>query len=156
LTQQQTGQAARIAPDLVSGLALAVFGGLAMWQASRLPLGSIASPGAGYVPLLLGLLLTVFGLAIALLGRRAPAERMEWLEGNHALHIIGTCVFAALAIEDLGYRLTIAAILVYLLGVVERQRPLVVLGVTAALSLGTYFVFAGLLQVQLPLGPWGF
>ena len=150
-----TGRGPGLSPDRVAGLAIAGFGGLVVWQAARLPLGSLEGPGPGYLPLLLGILMAGLGLAIAGLRGAAPDGRLQWLEAGRALHVLGACAFAALALEDLGYRLTTAAILVYLIGVVERQRPIVVLPVAGLLSFGTYYVFAGLLQVQLPRGPWG-
>jgi hypothetical protein len=60
-----------------------------------------------------------------------------------------------LALERIGYRLTMIALLVFMLGVVERKRPLPILLVAVGFAFISYYVFATLLRVQLPQGPWG-
>ena len=47
------------------------------------------------------------------------------------------------------------ALLVFMLGVVERKRPLPTVLVAAGFAFISYYVFATLLRVQLPHGPWG-
>ena len=66
------------------------------------------------------------------------------------------CAFAALALERLGYRLTITTMLLFLLGVVERKRPVAAAIFAAALAGGTFLLFDGILRVPLPRGPLGF
>ena len=65
----------------------------------------------------------------------------------------------ALAIAAIGSfvagTLSVIALLVFMLGVVERKRPLVTLLVAFGFAFISYFVFATLLNVQLPRGPWG-
>ena len=46
-------------------------------------------------------------------------------------------------------------LLAFLLGVMERKRPAVVVAVALGLSLGSFFLFSNLLKVPLPRGPWG-
>jgi len=69
--------------------------------------------------------------------------------------IFAACAFAALGLERLGYRLTICVALLFLLGVVERKRPVVAVAFAAGFAAGTYFLFDTLLRVQLPRGPFG-
>ena len=142
--------------DRVAGAALVVVGLVAVWQSLQFPFGSLHRPGPAYVPVLLAVLLIVFGLAVAALGgasRRLDA--IGWAEWRHAVAIFATCAFAAVALERLGYRLTMAALLVFFLGVVERKKPLVVAAVALGFSLISYLVFATWLRVPLPLGPGG-
>jgi hypothetical protein len=70
--------------------------------------------------------------------------------------ILATCVFAALALERLGYRLTMAAVLGFLVGVVERKGILLSAAFALALALGSFYVFDTVLRVPLPRGPGGF
>jgi len=65
-------------------------------------------------------------------------------------------VVAALALERLGYRLTVVLVLAVLLGVVERRRSWVVVLVTVAAAFGSFWLFHNVLRVPLPRGPWGF
>jgi len=68
---------------------------------------------------------------------------------------MATCVFVALALERLGYRLTMAVACVFLLAVVERKGLVPALLFSVGLAAGTYYLFDTLLRVQLPRGPFG-
>ena len=142
--------------DRVAGAALAVFGVFVIWQSRVLPLGTLASPGPAFVPVALASLLALGGIAIALLGGpAAPLSSVGFREWRPAAAIPAVCAFAALALERLGYRLTILGVLLFLLGVVERKRPAASLLFAVVFSAGTFFLFDGLLRVPLPRGPFG-
>lgn len=143
--------------DRVSGIALILLALGVTWEAHKLPLGTLHNPGPGYMPTLLALVLGGLGIVIVVSGGNSPAFRsLGWGEGKHALAILGACAFAALALERIGYRLTTLLILLFVLGVVERKRPLAVTALSLGLSLGSFYVFYNLLRVQLPRSPWGF
>jgi putative tricarboxylic transport membrane protein len=146
--------------DRVTGVALALLGLFMIWEsllsARRLPLGTIRTPGPAYVPVLLAVLLIVFGVVIALMGARAPRLRsIGWSEWPHALGILFACALAALLLERLGYRFTIAIVLFLVLGVLERKHPVFAAAFALALALGTFYLFDTLLRVPLPRGPFG-
>ena len=63
---------------------------------------------------------------------------------------------AGLALEHIGYRLTIMGLLVFFIGIVERKPPLPVVLVSVGFSLASFYVIGDLLHVPLPVGPWGF
>jgi len=143
--------------DRVSGVALVLLALGVIWEAQKLPLGTLHNPGPGYMPTFLAIILGALGLGIVAMGGESAGFRsLGWGEGRHALAILGACAFAALALERIGYRLTTLVVLVVILGVVERKRPLLVGILSLALSLGSYYVFHNLLRVQLPRGPWDF
>jgi hypothetical protein len=81
---------------------------------------------------------------------------MKWTEATRAAVIIGACAAATLALERIGYRLTVIALLVFLLIVIERKRPLPAALVALGFSLGSFYVVGDLLRVPLPRSPWGF
>lgn len=142
--------------DRVAGAALAVFALFVLWQSRTLPLGSLANPGPAYMPVALASLLLLGGVAIALLGRDSPRlASLGFSEWRHAAAIFAACAFAALALERLGYRLTILLALLFLVGVIERKGPAVALIFAVALAAGTFFLFDTLLRVPLPRGPFG-
>ena len=119
-------------------------------------MGSLSEPGAGSVPLILALLLGIAGMLIATLGGSArTVSELGWSEGPRAIAILIAAGFAIFAFEALGYRLTITALLVFLIGVVERRNPLTVLAVSIGFAVISYWLFNTLLLVQLPRGPWG-
>jgi hypothetical protein len=81
---------------------------------------------------------------------------VKWTEATRALIILAACGAATLALERIGYRLTVIALLVFLLIVVERKRPLPVALTALGFSLASYYIVANLLRVPLPSSPWGF
>ena len=145
--------------DRVGGLTLAALALFVIEESYRLrlPLGTLQNPGPAYVPVLLSVLLLAFALMVAALGGRARSmASVSWREWRHAAAILGVCAFVALALERLGYRSTIFLALVVLLGLLERRSWLTTAVFAAAFAFGSYYVFATLLRVQLPLGPGNF
>lgn len=142
--------------DRVSGGALLLLALAVAWETRRLPLGTHHGPGPGYFPLLLAGLLALLALLIVAVGGAARRlGTLSWAEAPHALAILGVGGFAALALERLGYRLTVLGLLLFLLGIVERRRAWVTVTVAALVAAGSFWVFHTLLRVQLPRGPFG-
>lgn len=143
--------------DHVTGAALALAGLLIAWQSWQYPMGSFAEPGPGYLPFALGVALACFGALVAAAGGGSPAFRWaRFDDAPKAFAILAGLAFAALALEPLGYRITIAVLLFYYLRVLERRPWIPTLIVTAIVALGTYYVFARLMRVPLPIGVLGF
>jgi len=142
--------------DRLAGAALALFALFVLWQIRVLPLGSLGNPGPAYMPTVLAALLLLGGVAIAALGGDAPRPgALGFHEWRHGVAIVAACVFAALGLERLGYRLTMLVVLLFLLGVVERKRPVAALVFAVAFAGGTFLLFDGVLRVPLPRGPLG-
>ncbi len=141
--------------DRIAGIALLVLACLVALETRGLPLGTAHGPGPGYMPLLLAGLLAAFALALAIRGGGQPLRRLEWPEARHAAAILGASVFAAAALDRLGYRITMALFLLFLYGAVQRRRILVALALAAALALGSHWLFDVALRVPLPRGPFG-
>jgi putative tricarboxylic transport membrane protein len=142
--------------DRIAGAALALFALLVLWQSRALPLGSLGNPGPAYMPTVLAALLLLDGVAIVALGGDAPRPgTLGFHEWRHVVAIVAACVFAALGLERLGYRLTMLVVLLFLLGVVERKRPVAALVFAVAFAGGTFLLFDGVLRVPLPRGPFG-
>jgi hypothetical protein len=142
--------------DQVSGLLLLALALYVGWMNRVYPVGTLQEPGPGYVPMLLAIFLGAMGLLVALRGASStPVKDIPWSEAGRALLILLGCGIAAYALERLGYRITIAAMLVFFLGVLERRKPVMVIIVALGFSLLSYYVFATLLRVPLPVSPWG-
>jgi putative tricarboxylic transport membrane protein len=143
--------------DRVGGVVLAAIAIFWLWESRKLPLGSLQNPGPAYMPMVLALLVLGFAILIVAFGARAPrVAAVGWSEWRHAVAILGTCVFMALALERLGYRITIFAALALLLGVLERRSPVTALVFAAMFSAASFYLFAVILRVPLPRSPWGF
>ena len=142
--------------DRGAGAVFAAFSLLVLWESRKIPFGTMAEPGPGALPVLLAV--TLLACSIAVFFGRA-GERfadIRWTEWRHAVAILGTCAFMALALERLGYRLALFVALLALVSVVERKGLIAGSIFAGSFSLGTYFLFNTLLRVPLPKGPFGF
>ena len=154
-TQKQSARG--LSSDQFSGLMLLALALYVGWENRAYPVGTLAEPGPGYLPLLLAIFLGVMGLLIALWGARsAPLAAMKWTEAPRAAVILIASGVATFALERIGYRLTVIALLIFFLGVLERKRPLPVALVALGFSFASYYVIGDLLRVPLPSSPWGF
>lgn len=142
--------------DRVAGLALVLIGLGAIEESRAFPFGSLHRPGPAFMPTLLAVLLIVFGAVVFAMGARARRlAEVGWHEWRHAVAIFAACAFAAGSLERLGYRITIALVVAFLLLVVERKSVALGLALTFAMAWGSFFVFDTLLRVPLPRGPFG-
>lgn len=142
--------------DRLAGTVLAAFAILVLWESRTLPFGSIREPGAGAVPVLLALTLLVCSLAVVVGASGHRVAAIPWTEWRHAVAILGICAFMALALERLGYRLTILLALFGLLTLVEKKGWIVGVVFAVGFSLGSYYLFSVLLRVPIPRGQFGF
>jgi putative tricarboxylic transport membrane protein len=142
--------------DRVGGSALCLLALFVMWESRTLPLGTWRNPGPGYVPVLLAALLLILGVLVcAMGGATASVAGVGWGEAGHALVILGVGAFICLALERLGYRLTMLAALLFLVWLVEKKSLLAAAAFAFALSFGSFYLFDTLLRVPLPRGPLG-
>jgi putative tricarboxylic transport membrane protein len=143
--------------DRISGGILLLVALAVAWEGRRLPIGTHHGPGPGYFPLILAGVLAVLALVIIARGRLTPPlATLGWVELPRAVAVAAAAAFAALALERLGYRLTVILVLAILLGVVERRPPWLVALVTAGAAFGSFWLFHTVLRVPLPRGPFGF
>jgi len=142
--------------DRVAGVALGALALFVLVESRKLPLGTLHNPGPAYMPVVLALTMLGFAAALVAFGGRAPhVATVGWRDWRHTAAILGAGAFAALALERLGFRLTVALLLLVLVGVVERRHPLTAVAYAVAMALGTFFLFNTILRVPLPRGPFG-
>lgn len=142
--------------DRISGGLLALFALWVIWQSRNLPFGTFRNPGPAYMPVLLASILLLFGVVIACRGGKAERlKSIRWKEIFHAIAVVAACVFAAVGMERLGYRLTVFFVAAVLLKAIERKGWLLTVSVAVALAFGTFYVFHTVLRVPLPFGPLG-
>jgi hypothetical protein len=142
--------------DRVGGSALCLLALFVIWESRTLPLGTWRNPGPGYFPVLLAALLLILGaLACMMGGGAAPVTGVGWGEAGHALVILGVGAFICLALERLGYRLTMLSALLFLVWLVEKKSLLAAAAFAFGLAFGSFYLFDTLLRVSLPRGPFG-
>jgi len=155
----------RVAATILLAASLA-----AIVEAHKLAVGSPGRPGPGFFPFYLAVALALVALVLVLqsLRARAPgpaASPPEVASAGDAqtrprrakvVLTLAAGLAYAFAFEPLGFALTTFVFLLFLLTVIEPQRPIVSLSTSAATALGAWLLFRVLLAVPLPAGPWGF
>jgi hypothetical protein len=139
----------------VAGAALVLIGLVSIGLSLQYPLGDAAEPGPAYYPLILSVLLTIFGTAVVW---KAEGERFrvaDWWENGRPLAIIAVLATATVALDHLGFRLTVAVMLIVLLGALERRDWRMVLPIAVLFPIVTYGLLHNALKINLPLGPFG-
>lgn len=131
-----------------------VVGAAAVGHALRMGVGSAVEPGPGLWPLVAGLLLVCSGAVSTLTDARAPDGAAV---GMSVRVLLGVAALAGyvLAFRAYGLLLPTPLFLLFWVRVVagDRWRPAVTTAVLG--TAGFWLVFAVLLQVPLPIGPFG-
>ena len=142
--------------EIVAGLLCALFA--VLWIATALgrPYLGDDAPGSGFLPLWLGVCLLVLSTIHIVTNLRAPVAGAAAGHWRKVVAVTLGLIVCVAVIETLGFVVAVAAYLLFLLRVVEKESWRPSLGV----SIGTIAVLFGLfrvwLQVPLPKGPWGF
>ncbi len=133
--------------DFYAGLIFIFFGLFAIMEARHYPLGTAASMGPGYFPLVLGGILILFGLVISGRSLWLSGETLKPLALRPILLITIAVLAFALLLEPGGVALaTLALITISSLGGSEfrlREMVLIYLGL-AALAVGLFVYGLGL------------
>jgi hypothetical protein len=136
---------------------LLVFGLIAFEEARKLRFGSIAKPGPGFFPVVLGAAFALVCLVLLLTALRTrdgevpPAARLGWLKIVAAMAALFVYAFV---LERVGFVAATFALLLFFFKALERQRWLAALAGSLVTAFVTYLVFKVWLNVQLPAAPW--
>jgi hypothetical protein len=127
----------------------------AIYEAAKLPFGSVSAPGAGFFPVALAALLAVLSISGAIAAIRQDA-RQEHLDGDLVWNKIALTVTAlagfGVLFEHAGYLLTTFLFVAFQLRFVERQSWTQAGGVALSASLVSYVLFGLVLGAPLPGG----
>jgi putative tricarboxylic transport membrane protein len=140
-----------VTADRAAALGLAAFGLFVTAQAWRLPYWLDRSPGPGFVPLWLGILLTLSAALVFLRTnsmRREAAEPLTSRSNVIALAAVTTIVAALVPL--VGLIAATAALTAAAGWRLDRRRPLAIGVATLATPLFVWLIFARWLGVPLP------
>lgn len=141
--------------DHVAGAAFVVFGILIIALSGDLPTGQLSMPGSGFLPKIVAALTILFGLALIARAGESPAfAKLSWSDGAHAALVTVIAAAAIALYTRLGFIITMLAMLVALLVVIERRKPLHAVGYSVAVVLVLYTVFVYVLKTPLPNSPF--
>ncbi|MCL1629938.1 MULTISPECIES: tripartite tricarboxylate transporter TctB family protein [Roseinatronobacter] len=142
--------------DIVTGLALAGFGGAAaLYSLANYSLGSVSRMGPGMVPTALGAALVVFGIVIAIpaLSRRGSGVHVRF---RVVLVLAASIISFSLMIDSVGL---VPSVFVTTVIATFAERNVKLLGavvLAATLSLITWAIFIAGLRLPLASFDWPF
>ena len=128
----------------------------------RYRLGTLASPGTGFMPFLAGLAVAFFSFIGLLHGTLRRKQGVGWrptmsgLMWEKSLIVLAALFAYTLLLRPLGFSLCTALFIGFLLKTVKPQGWMVVIAGSLLTALGAYGIFEVWLKAQLPKGPWGF
>ena len=151
-------------PEQVSGLVWLLVGILiGAYTLFSLRIGSFREPGPGFFPLVTGIAL--FCLASLQLLRTALKKTAEkrtlaelWLgsDWRKVCYIMAALVISYIVFKTIGFLLTSACLMIFLLAVIGGKPWKYAVGVAVLISVCSYALFYYLLQVEFPTGIMGF
>ncbi len=137
-----------------------VLGLAVLFLSYRLGLGTLTSPGPGFLPFWCALILSALSLGVffhrLFIPSGGESQEIRKLWGG-VRWVRGVLVVAALLVYTLvfsswGYLMSTMALLLFLFKTIEPQRWAVAVGGAVLASLISFVVFALWLDVQLPRG----
>jgi putative tricarboxylic transport membrane protein len=140
--------------DAAVAVGALVFGAAALYEASKLPFGTIHNPGQGFFPWWTGAVIVLLALILLLQALRSRSSAA----GEHPGRIAKVALLLAFLagytflLEPLGYALSTFLLVLCMLRAIDPQRWAVALGIAAVAAVGSYVVFAMWLSVPLPRG----
>jgi putative tricarboxylic transport membrane protein len=147
--------------DALSGAVIAIFGVFVLLQSLQLSFYIEGIPGPGFFPALVAMALIVLGAWLIVTRLRAARDTGDGFElpsrrqATRSLTLWGTVLAAALLVGPLGFPLAMLLLVGTILFVLERRRGLGAILTTVLIPILAWLLFAELLQVPLPVGPFG-
>jgi putative tricarboxylic transport membrane protein len=148
-------------PDFFSGIFWLCFGLLLSFWSTCYQIGSVVQPGAGFLPLILGILMIL--LSILLLVKAKGASRATKMPASSSLpggwkkvaYTVSIMLLATFLFEFLGYLLTFFLLLILLMRGTGPQKWRKTLLVSSFSAFIIYLIFVLLLKQPLPKGLLG-
>jgi len=142
-----------------SALFWIVVGILACYGATRLGLGSVTEPGAGFIFFWSGLILVMLSLVVLADSVRSSEDtvrEMEELNWAKIALVLLSLLLYAFSLERLGFVLTTFVLVSFLLSCIEGTNWVRSLGVASAAALASFAIFELWLKIRLPKGIFRF
>jgi Tripartite tricarboxylate transporter TctB family len=143
--------------DHVAGAFFVAVGLLIIVLSGDLPFGQLSMPGAGFLPVIVAVLVIVFGGSLVVRASESPSfAEIEWDDSRHALQVILITGVATALYTVLGFIITMILMMLALLIVIERKNILRAAAYSVVVAIVTYAIFVHVLQSPLPPGVLGY
>jgi hypothetical protein len=143
--------------DHVAGAAFIAFGLLVIAISGSLPFGNLSSPGSGFLPMILSVLMMLFGATLMVrAGESRAFATLTWTDAKHAAMVVLITALAVAAFEWLGFVTTNVLMMFALLVAIERRGLLPAAVYSVAVVVTTFVLFVYVLKTPLETGPLGF
>src|SRR5215204_6102923 len=110
--------------DHIAGGAFVILGLAVFALSGDLPTGQLSMPGSGFMPKLIAALLIILGAALLLGAREShPVSTLGWGDAKHAVAVLLIAAAATALYTRLGFIITMAAMVIALLILIERRNP---------------------------------
>ena len=130
-------------------------GAATLYESSKLPFGTVHSPGQGFFPWWTSAAIVLLALVLLFQAFTSHSSIAQQGRGRIAkVSLLLLVLFAyTFVLELLGYLLCTFFLVLFMLRAIDLQRWPVALGMAAVTAAGSYVVFATWLSVPLPRGP---
>jgi putative tricarboxylic transport membrane protein len=139
---------------IVAAMAL-LFGATAAYESTKLPFGTIHSPGPGFFPWWTGILIVLLSLVLLVqsLTSRSSTNREGFGRFGKVVALLIVLAAYTFLLDSVGYPLCTFLLVLFMLRVTDPQPWAIAVGVAGITAVGSYIVFAMWLSVPLPRGP---
>jgi hypothetical protein len=121
-----------------------------------LPFGSLAFPGAGFLPKVIATVLIALGALLALGGAQTKRwQDLGWGDLKHALPVLAITIAAVALYNRLGFIIVLPVMIFALLTLVERKRLLPSALYALVVTFVAYAMFVAL-RAPIPASPFGY
>ena len=132
-----------------------VLGATALYESSKLPFGTVHSPGQGFFPWWTSAAVVLLALVILFqaLTLRSSIGRQDAGRVVKVASLLVVLVAYTFLLDLLGYLVCTFFLVLFMLRAIDPHRWAVAFGMAAMTAIGSYVVFAIWLSVPLPRGP---
>jgi hypothetical protein len=146
--------------DLISSLFWLLCSALIIIGSLRLAVGTMGNPGPGFMPLLIGLLLSIISILLFIRSLKQSTIQKNALgvekNGWYKVVTMGIALLIyAVTLPRLGFLFITFVLMVFLFKAAGEMKWKTSLGGAILTTSLFYILFKICLKVQLPLGPWG-
>jgi putative tricarboxylic transport membrane protein len=157
--------------DRISSILLVVLSGLWIYWARQLPypkFAQVSNMGPGDFPTIIAVMLAIFAVWQFVDTFRLPVEKTEMESGDETESLknpkarrdiltgFGLFTVMLVAMPFIGFSLAASVFVCLFLLLIGRYRFYLAVPVAVLIPFLLWFIFAYLLTVPLPKGPWGF